>query len=192
MVAITGCLCQSHRDKMSRPQRPIGKDLERTWAEATRAPDPINALRASRALHHQLSDWQAVLVAEALIAGLTWEEMGEALGTTRQAAWARFKRVAESAAEGGRMIADELARVRSEANHELEGLYQQLRAQDLEWRTGSARSARDHTAEEGDPPQSPASAEQRTALFRMRRPAAALAGGPESASMVSATPCHAL
>jgi hypothetical protein len=37
------------------------------------------------------------------------------------------------------MIADELARVRSEANHELEGLYQQLRAQDLEWRDEKTR-----------------------------------------------------
>ncbi|PYP42487.1 MAG: helix-turn-helix domain-containing protein [Gemmatimonadetes bacterium] len=49
------------------------------------------ALRASKLLRRLLARWERILVSEALDAGTTWEELGRALGVTRQAVWSRFR-----------------------------------------------------------------------------------------------------
>lgn len=59
----------------------------------------MSAVAASRGLHRAIAQWQGTLVRDALAEGASWEEIGEALGTTRQAAWARFRTAL--AAEGG-------------------------------------------------------------------------------------------
>ena len=48
-------------------------------------------LASSHTLHQGLTDWQTDLVKEALSAGASWEDIGAALGTTKQGAWARFR-----------------------------------------------------------------------------------------------------
>jgi hypothetical protein len=60
------------------------------WEAATRARDPLDALRASRSLAGHLSGWEAHLVDEATGSGATWEAVGGAVGVSRQAAWERF------------------------------------------------------------------------------------------------------
>jgi len=42
-------------------------------------------------LHRTLAQWQSDLVREAVASGASWEEIGTALGTTKQGAWARFR-----------------------------------------------------------------------------------------------------
>jgi hypothetical protein len=123
-------------DTMADRKRVVGKDLTATWEQATGDSDPVAALIASRSLYHRLSNWQAILAAEALSAGATWEEIGEALGTTRQAAWARFKEAAEI---GGKPMAEEAAPLRSEALLELKALQERLRSRDQELRQDKKR-----------------------------------------------------
>ncbi|PZR83781.1 MAG: hypothetical protein DLM65_01140 [Candidatus Aeolococcus gillhamiae] len=60
----------------------------------------LAAVASSRSLHQGLAQWQLDLVREALADGASWEDIGEALGTTRQAAWARFHRALD---EGGQL-----------------------------------------------------------------------------------------
>ncbi|MDQ6672130.1 MAG: hypothetical protein M3069_15535, partial [Chloroflexota bacterium] len=42
-------------------------------------------------LHRALAHWQTDLVREAVASGASWEEIGTALGATKQGAWARFR-----------------------------------------------------------------------------------------------------
>lgn len=71
----------------------------------------LGAVAASRSLHQSLARWQADLVREALDGGASWEDIGEALGTTRQAAWARFRH-ALAADKGGDVTEREQVRQR--------------------------------------------------------------------------------
>lgn len=65
---------------------PVAESWNRLESESA-----LGAVTASRALHRAVARWQADLVREALAEGASWEHIGEALGTTRQAAWARFR-----------------------------------------------------------------------------------------------------
>ena len=71
-------------------ERPVPPAMTEAWESATAAPDPLEALAATRTLSALLSEWQAHLAAEATAAGATWEVVGGAIGTSRQAAWERF------------------------------------------------------------------------------------------------------
>jgi len=72
------------------PVRVVPEEMRSAWEAATEAPDPLDALRASRALAAHLSGWEATLAAEATGSGATWEAVGGAVGVSRQAAWERF------------------------------------------------------------------------------------------------------
>jgi len=62
--------------------------------------DPIAALRALTASETELDNLRRTQVAAARDAGASWEEIGEALGTSRQAAWEYFaKRAGDTLAE---------------------------------------------------------------------------------------------
>jgi hypothetical protein len=76
---------------MSRSKRKVRARLRQVWDRVGRDTEPVAALRASKLLRILLARWERILVAEALEAGSTWEELGRALGVTRQAAWARFR-----------------------------------------------------------------------------------------------------
>jgi len=114
--------------------RDIPDELNDTWTAATEDPDALDALRASRGLFAQLSTWQGRLVAEGLQAGATWEQVGSALGTTRQAAWARFREVAETT-EGRKIpMPQQVAALQTKLNDEMKGLQERLKGLDAGWR----------------------------------------------------------
>ena len=50
--------------------------------------DPLGQLRGLRAADRQLDVWQREAIARARQQGASWAEIGEALGASKQAAWA--------------------------------------------------------------------------------------------------------
>jgi hypothetical protein len=55
-----------------------------------RAADPATGLRAVGALHRLAERVEAVHVAQARQAGWSWEQIGDALGVTRQSVHAKY------------------------------------------------------------------------------------------------------
>ena len=119
---------------MAKTQRAVPESLQQTWERATQDPDPIVALGAVRAFWEQWAWWQAALVSEALTAGGTWDDIGRALGTSRQAAWARFRKMTEEEDGGAGSMRDEIARVRNQSMAELKALQEELRRREERWR----------------------------------------------------------
>ncbi|HVM52875.1 MAG TPA: hypothetical protein VM262_06730 [Acidimicrobiales bacterium] len=70
----------------------VPPDLKDAWHRATSSTDPLEALRAARDLKDELQRFEAHLARQALASGETWETIGAALGTSRQAAWERLRR----------------------------------------------------------------------------------------------------
>lgn len=58
--------------------------------EQLRTTEPAIGLRAVRALHRLAERVEAAHVAEARRAGWSWEQIGEALGVTRQSVHAKY------------------------------------------------------------------------------------------------------
>jgi predicted RNase H-like nuclease (RuvC/YqgF family) len=112
----------------------LRESLERTKAD----PEPLSALGSSRQLFREISAWQTKLVAKAVGTGASWEEVGAALGTTRQAAWARFRSVAESDQEGPTFRPREVAAMKERVNQEVRSLQQKLKEFDEKWRARQA------------------------------------------------------
>jgi hypothetical protein len=52
--------------------------------------DPLGQLRGLRAATRQLDAWQREAIARAREGGASWSDIGEALGVTKQAAWASY------------------------------------------------------------------------------------------------------
>lgn len=52
--------------------------------------EPLEQLRALRVVESQLDAWQRQAIAEARRGGASWSEIGEALGVSKQAAWASY------------------------------------------------------------------------------------------------------
>lgn len=52
--------------------------------------DPLGQLRGLRAADRQLDVWQRQAIARARQQGASWAEIGEALGVSKQAAWALY------------------------------------------------------------------------------------------------------
>ena len=122
-----------------RPQRAIPDALRQTWERATQDPDPLTALDASNTLWQQWAQWQAALAAEALAVGATWEEIGHTLGTSRQAAWARFRAGVDGAEDGERPLPDQLAEARAHVLEHLKGLHARVKERDEAWKTDRVR-----------------------------------------------------
>ena len=82
--------------------------LKDAWDRATSSGDPLEALRGARDLKDELQRHEARLARAALAAGETWETIGAALGTSRQAAWERLRRAiaAEIEADKSRVKAE--------------------------------------------------------------------------------------
>lgn len=75
---------------MAQRARPLA-DLVSTWTTVVGEVDPLTALAAARELKDHLGRWEVQLAREALAAGETWDTIGAALGTSRQAAWERLR-----------------------------------------------------------------------------------------------------
>ena len=54
--------------------------------------EPLGQLRGLRAADRQLDVWQRQTVSRAREQGASWAEIGEALGVTKQAAWALYNK----------------------------------------------------------------------------------------------------
>lgn len=52
--------------------------------------DPLGQLRGLRAATRQLDAWQRDAIARAREDGASWSDIGDALGVTKQAAWASY------------------------------------------------------------------------------------------------------
>jgi hypothetical protein len=102
-------------------------ELAASWERATTDPDPLAALGASRSLAQEVNGWQGTLVAEAIQGGATWEQIGQTLGTSRQAAWARFRYVLEE--EVGTMQ-EETAQLKARIQDEVRALREAMKALD--------------------------------------------------------------
>jgi hypothetical protein len=70
----------------------VPAELKDAWDRATSSGDPLEALRGARDLKDELQRFEARLARAALGTGETWETIGAALGTSRQAAWERLRR----------------------------------------------------------------------------------------------------
>jgi hypothetical protein len=66
--------------------------LQDAWHRVAEGSDPLEALRGARDLKEELQRFEANLARRALGNGETWETIGAALGTSRQAAWERLRR----------------------------------------------------------------------------------------------------
>ena len=108
--------------------RRVPEDLSASWSTATGDPDPLSALHASVTLNRELDRWQATLVAEAVQGGATWEQVGDALGISRQAAWARFR---DAVGEEGRTgMEDDAAELKARIQDAVRSLREEMRAID--------------------------------------------------------------
>jgi hypothetical protein len=58
--------------------------------EQLRTADPATGLRAANALHRLAERVEAMHVAEARRSGWSWEQIGDALGVTRQSVHAKY------------------------------------------------------------------------------------------------------
>ena len=86
----------------------VPPELKDAWHRTTSSDDPLDALRGARDLKDVLQRFEAHLARQALSAGETWETIGNALGTSRQAAWERLRRAiaAEIEADKSRVKAE--------------------------------------------------------------------------------------
>ena len=54
--------------------------------------DPLEALRELKRIEAELGDLRRRFVSDARIAGVSWDQIGDSLGMTRQSAWEYFSR----------------------------------------------------------------------------------------------------
>lgn len=112
----------------------VPEPLLDSWKATTGEPEALLALASSTRLFKEISSWQSRLVADALNVGASWEDVGEALGTTRQAAWARFRSVAEEVDGKSIPSHQEVRAVQQRVNEELRSLQTKLKDFDQKWR----------------------------------------------------------
>jgi hypothetical protein len=67
--------------------------LRGLFDEAVDASDPVRALAAARALRGDLYEWEGVLARAAVEQGASWDQIGQLLGISRQAAWSRLRQL---------------------------------------------------------------------------------------------------
>ena len=114
--------------------RQMPKSVLEAWAEATSDTDSLATLGATKVLVGEVAQWQSDLVRDAVGRGATWDDIGAALGTTRQAAWARFRSVAEEETDTSIPMRQEVKAVTQRINDELRALQTRLKDFDEKWR----------------------------------------------------------
>jgi hypothetical protein len=109
----------------------IPKAVAESW-DRLRTDSPAEALASSHALHQAIATWQTALVQEALANGAGWEEIGVALGTSKQGAWARFR--AAAGEQGGREAMQDRHLTRQRVGEIVKAGHARLREMDASWR----------------------------------------------------------
>lgn len=82
--------------------------------------DPLDQVRALRVVGTQLDAWQRQAITQTRQQGVSWSEIGEALGVSKQAAWASYNddvRRALAAARQASGLSDEEAQAASDEEH---------------------------------------------------------------------------
>src|SRR3954463_3250153 len=77
-------------------------ELTDAWSNVTNAEEALTALGGMPGLREELSEWEATLARTALADGASWTTIGQALGTSRQAAWERLRPGIAAAIEADR------------------------------------------------------------------------------------------
>jgi hypothetical protein len=85
----------------------LPRDLAEAWGDVTRAEEALTALAGMPGLREALMRWEATLARDALAAGASWTTIGQALGTSRQAAWERLRPGIAAAIEADRRRLEE-------------------------------------------------------------------------------------
>jgi hypothetical protein len=118
-------------------QRELPTSITEQWAKLSTEATALGALTASRVLHRAIAEWQSGLVKESVAAGASWEEIGEALGSTRQAAWARFRHLMEGSDD--MPLKDERAEIRKRYDEIRRTAQARARELDERWRADRSR-----------------------------------------------------
>ena len=66
-------------------------ELVEAWRALAAGDEALAALAKVPSFREALGRWEATLAREALAAGASWQTIGQALGTSRQAAWERLR-----------------------------------------------------------------------------------------------------
>lgn len=82
-------------------------ELADAWSNVTGADDSLTALTGMAAFRETLTRWEASLARDALATGASWTTIGQALGTSRQAAWERLRPGIAAAIEADRRHLEE-------------------------------------------------------------------------------------
>jgi hypothetical protein len=129
-VTLTGSSDFIYRSSIvtDRTPREVAAELSASWDRSTADPDPLTALAATRDLARGVDRWQGTLVREAIGGGATWEQIGDTLGTSRQAAWARFRHMLEEE-KGGKMD-QETEDLKRRIHDEVRALREAMKAMD--------------------------------------------------------------
>jgi hypothetical protein len=85
-------------------------EAQHAWQAVVDAGEPLLALAAIPALRDALTKWEAALARAALGDGASWTTVGQALGTSRQAAWERLRPAIAAAIEADRQQIEEQRR----------------------------------------------------------------------------------
>ena len=86
-------------------------ELVDAWAKVSDASDSLAALGNMAIFRDALGEWEASLARDALANGASWATIGEALGTSRQAAWERLRPgIAEAIEADRRRITEQRVR----------------------------------------------------------------------------------
>jgi hypothetical protein len=85
----------------------VPPELADAWAKATDTADPLTSLSHIAVLREALAGWEASLARAALADGASWTTIGDALGTSRQAAWERLRPLIAAAIEADRRRIEE-------------------------------------------------------------------------------------
>jgi septal ring factor EnvC (AmiA/AmiB activator) len=116
--------------------REIPSELAEAWQRLPTEP-PLAALASSYQVHRALAIWQSALVKEAAEDGASWEEIGLALGTSKQGAWARFR--AAVGEQGGQRTMHEPGQTKQRVRELRNAGQARLSEMDSKWREEQQR-----------------------------------------------------
>jgi hypothetical protein len=116
--------------------RKIPSEIAEAWQRLPTDP-PLDALASTHQVHRALANLQNALVREAVEDGASWEEIGVALGTSKQGAWARFRTTVGE--QGGQGAVHDPVQTKQRVRELLDAGQAQLSEIDARWREEQQR-----------------------------------------------------